>query len=168
MGMITKTFAKGLGKVKIDLDKIKAISGMIDKKYSARVGILGDKNARKEEGMTNAEIGVIHEFGSYSQNIPERSFLRYPLKMNMPKKSGVLGRAYMEAIEKHDIKHAYEVLGNVGRGVVLGGFRNNGYGRWRELAPSTIAKKGGKTTPLIDTAQLRKSVSYDVKSNVRK
>ena len=167
MGIITKVLGKGLGKLKINIDKAIAIQGMIDKRYSARVGILSDK-ARKDSDMKNAQIGAIHEFGSRSRNIPERSFLRFPLKMVMPTKSGVLGKAYMKAIEAQDVKQAYEVLGNVGRGVVLSAFRNKGYGRWRDLSPVTVAAKKGKDTPLIDSGELRKSISYDVKANVRK
>ena len=168
MGVITKSIGKGIGKLKINIDKAIAIQGMIDKRYSARVGILGN-NARKDEtDMTNAQVGAIHEFGSRSRNIPERSFLRYPLKIAMPKKSAVLGKAYMKAIEAQDVKQAYEVLGNVGRGVVLSAFRNKGYGRWRDLSPVTVAAKKGKDTPLIDSGELRKSISYDVKANVRK
>lgn len=168
MGVITKVIGKGVGKLKINLDKALAIQGMIDKRYSARVGILGNTARKDSEDMTNVEVGAIHEFGSRTRNIPERSFLRYPLKIAMPKKSGVLGKAYMKAIEAQDTRQAYETLGNVGRGVVLAAFRNKGFGRWRDLSPVTIAQKGGKDTPLVDSGELRKSISYDVKANVRK
>lgn len=41
------------------------------------VGIPSDKNSRDEStGITNAELGVIQEFGMPENNIPKRSFMR--------------------------------------------------------------------------------------------
>lgn len=41
------------------------------------VGIPSDKNSRDEStGITNAELGVIHEFGMPENNILKRSFMR--------------------------------------------------------------------------------------------
>jgi hypothetical protein len=62
------------------LDKIlKALKG---KQPVGRVGILGDKTKRKDHD-TNASIGAKHEFGD--STMPQRSFLRLPIKENLQK-----------------------------------------------------------------------------------
>jgi phage gpG-like protein len=40
-------------------------------------------------------------------------------------------------------------------------FRSSGFGTWRENAPSTIQRKGS-SAPLIDTGQLRRSITSKV------
>lgn len=46
------------------------------------VGIHPDKNRRKEGGITNTEIAIIHEYGD--RNNPERSFMRRSLARRAP------------------------------------------------------------------------------------
>lgn len=45
------------------------------KKSFVKVGLLGD-DAREDGGLTNTELGLIHEFGAPSIGLPERSFIR--------------------------------------------------------------------------------------------
>src|SRR4051812_48352520 len=47
-----------------------------------KVGVLASDDARQGEGepLGNAGIGVAQEFGSLTNNIPARSFLRMPLE----------------------------------------------------------------------------------------
>lgn len=46
------------------------------------VGIHPDKNKRKEGGITNTEIAIIHEYGN--KHNPERSFVRRTLARRAP------------------------------------------------------------------------------------
>ena len=95
--------------VYIDTARWEILETALNKHLKTHVGILGDKNARKDieraasgkaktiQGSkatwTTAQIGFVHEFGSYTLKIPERSFLRVPLML-------FLGKAINEAGQK--------------------------------------------------------------------
>lgn len=49
-------------------------------------------------------------------------------------------------------------FGNAGMVDIDERFNSGGYGTWAPLSPITIAKKGGRTTILIDTANMKGSV----------
>lgn len=80
---------------------IKAFSG---KMPTARVGVLGAKNARSDFS-TNATIGAKHEFGSGGS--PKRSFLRVPISELLKgrlEKAGLFDeRALMDVIKTGSI-----------------------------------------------------------------
>ena len=43
----------------------------------AKVGVLAGKGAEESrEGLTNAELAAVHEFGTKDGRVPERSFIR--------------------------------------------------------------------------------------------
>jgi phage gpG-like protein len=123
------------------------------KSYSAKmpdikVGILGEMAARDDK-LNNAEIGMVHEFGSPSKNIPMRSFLRMPISeklhgelenVKMGKGAGVREMAY--------------VIGSTAVSVIHEAFATAGFGQWDK------AKK--KEDPLIDTGQLRESINFEI------
>lgn len=125
------------------------------------VGILADHNARpkdKKGGMTNAEIGMIHEFGVPSRGIPQRSFLRATLDSQkhelfnllahqLPKKSGSI--------------NVVGILKVVGAWLVGQVQKRMSQGIPPALQPATVAAKGS-SKPLINTGQLRSSISYEV------
>jgi phage gpG-like protein len=136
---------------------VKSVAGMY-----ARVGILGDKTARKDgEGGSNALIGAVHEFGSVSRHIPERSFLRAPmathLKKEVDKSAPRIARAFADGTPEI----AFAILGKKGEKVSKAAFDTSNDGKWPANAPDTISEKGSDR-PLIDTGQLRRSISSDV------
>ncbi|PHS61072.1 MAG: hypothetical protein COB09_19175 [Thalassobium sp.] len=55
----------------------------------------------------------------------------------------------------------YALLGVKAEEIVQDGFATGGFGKWPALESSTIARKGSSGI-LIDTAELRKSVTSDV------
>ena len=61
--------------ITFNLDGLEELRKKLGDQYVARVGILGGHAARTDEesGLTNSEIGVIHEFGSDNAGIPPRS-----------------------------------------------------------------------------------------------
>lgn len=129
--------------------------------YITRVGILGAKDARGGT-MGNADIGVIHEFGSETNDIPPRSFLRMPLETKRKElMKGMSGSVVKEAFKAKDYKRVFQQLGVVGEQIVQSAFSSGGFGQWPALKPSTIDAKGS-AAPLIDTAQLRRSITSDV------
>lgn len=151
-------------RVVADLSKLEEFLTNISGKYVARVGILGaDAEEQHEQSdMTNAEIGLIQEFGSQSRNIPPRSFLRMPIEMRQETIIQQLSRRRtQEKLEAGDIKGVYTDLGIAAEAVVQGAFVTQGFGQWEDNAESTIERKGSDR-PLIDQGQLRRAISSDV------
>ena len=134
----------------------------LDNTGYVEVGIIGSSEKTDDGDVTVAYYGSVHEFGYPPLNIPERSFLRKPLKVFM--------RRYMykncEKIiasffrgEKEKILHK---LGIAAKNAVIKSFKTRGvYGEWPDLSDETIARKG-VDTPLIDTGALRQSLDYRV------
>lgn len=140
-------------------------------KQEVVVGIPASKNKNhvsdeNNEVITLAELGSIHEYGAPGAGIPQRSFLRVPLASN--------AKNLFKKIEKDlkfskiNTKVALGKLGANGQSVVLQAFKTQGDGKWSALKPSSISqrKKGkgsGSTKPLIDTGQLRQSITFEVR-----
>lgn len=149
---------------KIDFDNsgFKKIKGALSDSLKTRVGILGDKaNEAHGEGKTNVEIGSIHEFGSVSQGIPPRSFLRMPLEMKIWEWVKKNKDHYKEMLEAGTLRKWYTALGFAAEEIVDNAFISRGFGKWLPLKPRTIKAKGSDM-PLIDTGQLRASISSQV------
>lgn len=142
------------------LDKIRA---NVPSNMAARVGVLGSHAARTDDsGTTNAEIGIIHEFGSVSKNIPPRSFLRMPIETHIGAIATFMGQpAMVEKVLSGKAKEAFELMGIKAEEFVQQAFSTSGFGQWKPNAPLTIAIKGS-SKPLIDTSQLRRSISSEV------
>lgn len=163
--------------VTVDLSKLRAIEKELNTKFMAQVGVLGSKaegrlstvtnkkgkhkTGKSPSSQTNAEIGLIHEKGSKSRNIPRRSFLEVPLETKLPEQMNKIGKGILAGITSLNIITAFRKLGLIGEGIVLNAFNTSGYGQWAPNSPATIARKGS-SMPLIDTAQLRKSISSRV------
>jgi hypothetical protein len=122
-----------------------------------QVGILTG-GARADSSMTNAEIGYEHEFGNPSNNLPERSFLRMPLIFNL---RGNLNKDWSKTIQSYGFTTALKQLGVIAEGTIQKAFATGGFGFWEPLRPATIARKGSSAI-LIDTSQLRRSISSRV------
>jgi len=145
--------------IKFDIGKLNKFAMALKKKYVSKVGILTD-TARKD-GFGNVQLGAVHEFGSYSRNIPARSFLRVPLMGHGKDIIKDCADVALQAFVDGDPKKAYKVLGIAGEAVVQKAFETSGDGKWPGLKPATIARKGS-SMPLIDTGSLRRSVTSAV------
>lgn len=169
-------------KITLDIEKLLKMREELSKKYIARVGVLGQKNNRvpmevgesheqyklrvknlqkdkqgqaENEGLTNADIGMVHEFGSLSKNIRRRSFLEMPLVLKMPEYAKTFGNQLMKAIDEGNLRPVFINLGIKGKQVVQLAFASKGFGQWWQNP------KTGRGS-LIDTAQLRRSITSDV------
>lgn len=144
-----------------------------------------DKGGRLDAGLNNPTLGLMHEFGTKAvtesfpsgergpgavatfqivsrRAIPARSFLRMPLMTRLQSKLDEIGRGVWRAIIlKRGVRAALGALGTVARNLVDSAFATRGFGQWAPNSPMTIRRKGS-SAPLIDTAQLRKSVTYEV------
>lgn len=150
----------------------------------AKVGILGDKNTRTQaakalsyaqvlkietprkssEQPNNASIGYDHEFGNPTRGLPQRSFLRVPLIDNLSKKiesSGALDKdSFDQVLKTGSILPWMKKIAVLAEGIVIEGFSNSGYGKWAPHSPGYTNNTG---QVLVDTAQLRDSITSEVK-----
>lgn len=128
-----------------------------EKNSRVQVGIFSS-SARIDSDLTNGDIGAVHEFGSMSQHIPQRSFLRMPLTTRL--KDNVSSN-WGETILRQGFNSALRKLGVMGENTVQKAFATGGFGVWPKLKPATIARKRSSAI-LIDTSQLRRSISSRV------
>jgi len=129
------------------------------KKIQVKVGITADKNKPYENGLNTASVGVLHEFGNEAMHIPQRSFIREPLKDNMSRiKKQFHKEAQQVILGKQSHKVASGRIGALGVSIILERFKSN---NWKSNSPLTELLKGSNK-PLINTGQLRQSISYEV------
>jgi phage gpG-like protein len=150
-------------------DLLKALKS---KPVTAKVGILGNKDARKDGG-SNATIGAAHEFGS--SKLPQRSFLRMPISEHLNKeleKAGGLDEEVIKKVIKDKDFHNYvEKMAILAVSIVQQAFDAEGWGKWPALNSNYKAwkvaySKEGNTSSvqiLTLTGQLRDSITYEIK-----
>lgn len=176
---------KTQSEIRFNLAGLEEMQAELSARYVTRVGILGgagmhqetetitvgNKTYTKKTGtdsaMSNAEIGTIHEFGSVSANIPPRSFLRMPIET---KRDDVIkamtGSTVRRAFEARQFRKIFSLLGVAAENIVQDAFSTGGFGKWPALKASTVRAKGS-SAPLINSGQLRKSVTSDVVKSSR-
>lgn len=128
------------------------------------VGVTAKSNARSDE-LTNADLAMIHEFGSPAHNIPERSFLRKPLINNAEAVANLTKNAIGKFIAGEI--SAVEALGAIGEEAKSLSKEAIADGITPALKPATIKRRAKlnrrSTKPLIDTGQLQSSITYEVR-----
>jgi len=147
-------------KIYFNIEPLKKLQREIDKDYITKVGVLGAKNARNGEN-TNAMIGAVHEFGSFTKNIPRRSWLKMPL---VHKNKKLLNRWVLSVrrlLPRRKFKRMFEILGIEAESIIHRSFETKGFWQWKKITEQTARRKGSNQI-LIDTAQLRKSVTSKV------
>lgn len=143
---------------------------------TAKVGIIGDKNrphyAEVKAGQkapksipTNAEVGAAHEFGAPARGLPQRSFLRWPIQERLQKEmesSGAFDYDTIAAVLKQgSVKPWLTKIAILAEGIVVGAFGTNGYGKWAGWKTPGYQNNTGDI--LVDTTQLRNSITHEVK-----
>lgn len=154
----------------ISVRENKKLAQEIDDLFSesmVKIGVLGKFDERKRSsddgssGVTVGQVAIIHEFGT--STIPERSFLRSTWREEEKKLFDTLRKILkgMKGNAGNKQKMALEKLGNYMVGRVKKKFTNND---WPDLEDPTRGgkNKGGNATPLVDTGQLRASITYEV------
>ena len=134
---------------------------------------------RGEDGLTNAELGYIHEKGSPKRNIPARPFLEPGIVKAHDAVVRQLRDAALAAIKGNaaGVNQGLERAGQVAENAVRAMFVDND---WEPLSESTLNRRPvlarddegkpvkygksraqrGATNPLIDSAQMRKAVTH--------
>jgi hypothetical protein len=123
---------------------------------AASVGIQGDAAMGDHDGMTNAELGAIHEFGTTDGRIPPRSFIGSTFDANVKKYEDELARIAGAGLEGAKIEGELLVLGEEFRADIYAAVKS---GIPPPLAESTVERRGGDSTPLWDTGRLMDSIS---------
>lgn len=130
------------------------------------VGVPSSTAGRTDVPITNAVIGYIMENGSPSQNIPARPFLVPGVRNAMAEVRKRLRAAATTALSGNPgaVDRALHAVGLVAVNAVRKKITD---GPFAPLAPSTLAQRQarGRTgdRPLIDTGQLRQSITYVIR-----
>lgn len=134
------------------------------------VGVQGSKAAEKREGgVTNVTVAAVHEFGSPSKNIRQRSFLGSTFDENKKKYLRQLNRLGRDLVTGKTTRAAgLNLLGEGYKGDVIAKITR---GKIRpKLAPATVARRDAgprdwynpesktENIPLFDTGQLVDSI----------
>lgn len=153
-------------KTRVKLDGLEKIRKALGRSLpEIRVGILGENASRENEGnsgLTNAQVGAFHEFGT--SKLPVRSFLRMPLSLFLKKRleaEGILSDENIkQVIASGNVRPLLEQIAVVAEAVVLEGFATGGYGKW---APTKNMGRKKVQQTLVETGQLRDSITSEVK-----
>ena len=142
------------------LERLRALA---ESKRTVRVGVLSDAPKKSREGdsgkLSLLEVAVIHEFGAPAAAIPARSFIRATIdekRAEIEKLQRVLGAQV--ATGKLAEEQALSALGAKVAGWIQARIAE---GIDPPLSAATVAKKKS-SKPLIDTGQLRSSITHVV------
>ena len=143
------------------LERLRALAKSTRK---VRVGVLADA-PKKSEGASPSrlsllEVAILHEFGAPAAGIPQRSFIRATIDeraADIAKLQLALAKRVAEGAITED-----QALAQLGAKVAAWCQARIVAGISPALAPSTIERKGNKTTPLVLTGQLKSSITYAV------
>ena len=151
-----------ISNIKIDVSGLKKLDNFLSSQKQALLGIFQSEDARDDKN-SNVAIGAKHEFGSFSENIPQRSWLRMPVKVKANDIAGNTAIAIKNNLTNpKGVDIVAKSIGVAGLGVIQEAFDTKGFGQWKPNSPATIAAKGGKNTPLIEKAELRQAVTFSV------
>lgn len=125
------------------------------------IGVPASKNGMHDGGVNMATLLAIHVLGAPSRGIPQRDPLRPPLIANAQRYTDLLALGLKNALANGtDPKIVYEKIGIVATNDVKDYFIT---GNFKALSEKTIKAKGS-SKPLIDTGELRNSISYEVRN----
>lgn len=121
------------------------------------IGIHEEAGAREHEsGMSVVDVASIHEFGL---GVPERSFIRAWFDENQERAKEALRRLLVSVVEgKRKPEQALELFAQWALGEMQARIARS---IPPPLAEETIERKGSSVA-LIDTGQLRSSLSYEI------
>lgn len=114
---------------------------------------------REEDGTPVAMIAAVHEFGSPSQGIPERPFLRVAVQRNRQKYVRLNRINLVKMLRgQATVDQALGQLGEMAKGDVQTEIRS---GVFTPLKEATKKRKGS-SRPLIDTGQMVQSIAWEL------
>ncbi len=130
---------------------------LIGKNRVVNVGVPEGK--KESDGTPVAMIAAVHEFGSPSQGIPERSFLRASVQRNRQKYVRLNRINLVKMLHgQMSAEQALGQLGEMAKGDVQTEIRS---GDFAPLKAATIKRKDS-SRPLIDTGQMVQSIAWEL------
>ena len=123
------------------------------------------RNGNKQTNTTVLDVAIVHEFGSPAQNIPERSFIRSTFDESEARIESrtlsIIRKEMKDGNPKPDAEKVFSLLGQWMVNLIQGKFRHN---NWAPLKDPTRGgrNKQGLARPLIDTGQLRSSITFEI------
>ena len=154
----------------LDTKKLDVLAKLLKKNSSSlKVGIFGSKahvkKGNSKSTLTNAELGAIHEYGSISRGIPQRSFLRVPISDHLGKELESAGAISPDTLNKiiseKNMSAWLKKIAVLAEGIVLEAFNSGGYGKWPKWKNPHYENNAGML--LVDSNQLRNSITSEVK-----
>lgn len=155
----------------ITKDRLKKVLGAIATlpAHDVLVGVPGDTSDRSG-AITNAALAYIHDNGAPEANIPARPFMRPGIadaKTDIADRFKQVGTSLLSG-NQGGAERALHAAGLAAQASIR---RKINTGPFLPLAPSTLAarRRRGRTgdKPLIDTGQLRNSITYVVRANTK-
>jgi len=143
-------------------DKMQSFFKQYSKGKAAAVGIMSSNASADHDGLTNAELGSIMEYGSTDGRIPERSFFRSTLDEQQSRIEQEQSRILKSGLEGKQLEGELLLLGEEVKGKIQDKIRSQP-AEWPKLAAATVEKKGGDDRMLIETGQLINSLSAEVR-----
>ena len=143
-------------------DRIAQRIGSIRKRLASSAGVRVGVPAAAgtyEDGQKIAVIAAVNEFGSADGRIPERSFLRVPLRANQGMYAKIFERQLPSVLDGS--LTVFQILSQVGARAAGDSQEAIESGIAPPNAPSTIAQKGS-SNPLVNDGDLKRSITYIV------
>jgi phage gpG-like protein len=149
--------------------RLKAVRELL--KMQVLVGVPdANANRQREPGddsdINNAALAYIHNYGSPANNIPARPFMEPGIKAaraQIVRFMGAAGRAAIDG-KPDEIRRNFEKVGLVTQAAIQKKITD---GPFTPLAPATLAARRARgrtgTGPLIDTGQLRRSITFVIR-----
>lgn len=133
------------------------------KKRRIYVGIPQNESSRKGEPINNAELLFIHTNGSPIKGIPARPVLEPAINEHKERISASFKEIYAATAvnNQSERERAIHRTGLIAQNACREWFTNP-KNNWSPNNPATIRRKGSDR-PLIDTGELRKSITYVVR-----
>ena len=166
-----RTDRKGLEALKKTIAKLRESPSYV------RVGLLGDskKNTRKGDGLTNGQLGLIHEFGT--STIPARPFLRPVMNARADEDQTILANIAKRALDTKGSSRDRD-LGLLGQKAAadVKNYITQGNPIPPPNAPATIARKEkkrrrgstGSVRTLVDTGRMVAAITHQVVKTPKK
>lgn len=151
------------------IDRTKDLGQLLKdmKKKQVYVGVPEETAARPKKGINNAALIFIHTHGSPIRHIPARPIIEPAIEATGNKEpiAKELGNA-LKVCLNGDVALTEVALQRVGmraQNIVRAWF-DDPRNAWAPNSPATIKRKKSDK-PLIDTSELRKSITYVVSEN---
>jgi len=144
------------------LKKLEKIASKMDGPGTVKVGLPKGSN-NYPDGTSIIMVGTVHEFGSPSRNIPQRSYLRSTINGNRKKYLGMLKKLATK-ITKENMSplKALNLLGLQVKSDVQSKIRAIKQPPLKSPSKKRIGEGKEGANPLIDTGHLIQSIQYKV------